>query len=65
MQYALLVSASGVAGRLLGGVSGVVAKQVGWSLFFFTTMLLVLPASALLLRLRSTIQEADSDRNGP
>ena len=60
MQYALLVSASGALGRVLGGVSGVLASHVGWPLFFVATMLVVLPAAALLLRLRSEIQQADA-----
>ena len=60
MQYALLVSASGALGRVLGGVSGVLASHLGWPLFFLATMLVVLPAAALLLRLRSEIQQADT-----
>lgn len=60
MQYALLVSASGALGRVLGGVSGVLASHLGWPLFFLATMLVVLPAAALLMRLRSEIQQADT-----
>ena len=60
MQYALLVSASGALGRVLGGVSGVLASHLGWPLFFLATMLVVLPAAALLMRLRSEIQQADA-----
>ncbi len=64
MQYALLVSASGVAGRLLGGSSGVIAKHVGWSHFFVATMLLSIPALLLLILVRRTIQHDEQNSIG-
>jgi PAT family beta-lactamase induction signal transducer AmpG len=58
-QYALLASASGLFGRLLGGVSGYLAHAVGWPLFFVCTTLLASPALALLFRYRREIIAAD------
>ncbi|MSP59754.1 MAG: MFS transporter [Myxococcales bacterium] len=51
-QFALLTSASGALGRLLGAPSGFVARAVGWPLFFLLTVAVALPALALLLHLR-------------
>ncbi|MBZ0117282.1 MAG: hypothetical protein K8H88_09820, partial [Sandaracinaceae bacterium] len=48
MQYALLSSLSNIAGRLLAGSSGVLAEAMGWPAFFGLTVLLALPALALL-----------------
>jgi len=48
-QFALLTSASGIAGRLLGGASGYLAEQVGWPSFFLITIVLGAPALLLLV----------------
>src|SRR5262249_5593657 len=47
-QYAVLTSLVGVAGRLVGGASGVLADELGWPLFFVATFAAGLPALALL-----------------
>lgn len=47
-QYALLSSASTVAGRLLGMGSGWVAETAGWPAFFGLTIAAALPALVLL-----------------
>lgn len=47
-QYAVLTSLVGVAGRLVGGASGVLADGLGWPLFFVATFAAGLPALALL-----------------
>jgi PAT family beta-lactamase induction signal transducer AmpG len=54
-QFALLAAASGLAGRLLGGVSGVLAATLGWPLFFASCGAFVLPAIALIVRQRATV----------
>jgi PAT family beta-lactamase induction signal transducer AmpG len=48
-QYALLVSASSLGGRLAGAGSGFVARALGWPLYFAAAALLA-PAVMLLLR---------------
>jgi PAT family beta-lactamase induction signal transducer AmpG len=60
LQYALLASASGVAGRMVGAGSGYLAAAVGWPLFFVATMTIASPAIILLLRLRPTVDAADA-----
>ena len=47
-QTALLTSASGVLGRLLGGVSGFFVERWGWEYFLLLTVFLGAPALALL-----------------
>ena len=61
MQYALLVSASGVAGRLLGGSSGVIAKSIGWPQFFVVTMMLAFPAFVLLILVRREVERGEQN----
>jgi PAT family beta-lactamase induction signal transducer AmpG len=46
-QFALLTSAAGLGGRLLGGVAGLVAEAVGWPSFFLLTTALGAPALVL------------------
>ena len=61
MQYALLVSVSGLAGRVLGGSSGVIANHLGWPLFFLLTALLSVPAVVLWHYLQASIRHGDED----
>jgi PAT family beta-lactamase induction signal transducer AmpG len=49
-QAALLSSASGVLGRLLGGVSGFFVARWGWEAFLLATVALGAPALGLLWR---------------
>ena len=49
-QAALLSSASGVLGRVLGGVSGFFVARWGWEAFLLATVALGAPALALLWR---------------
>ena len=64
MQYALLVSVSGLAGRVLGGSSGVIANHLGWPLFFLLTALLSVPAVVLWHYLQASIRHGDEDADG-
>jgi PAT family beta-lactamase induction signal transducer AmpG len=59
MQYALLASASGLAGRAIGAASGYLVEGVGWPLFFVVTMTLAAPGLLLLVRLRREVIAAD------
>ena len=51
-QYALLSALAALAFHTLGGFSGFLAEALGYRLFFTTTILLCLPALALLLQIR-------------
>lgn len=51
-QTALLTSASGILGRLIGGGAGIVVERAGWAAFFVGTAALGLPALWLLRRLQ-------------
>ncbi|MBI3061622.1 MAG: hypothetical protein HYY83_06560, partial [Deltaproteobacteria bacterium] len=48
IQYAFLSSVFSLAGRLVGGVSGLGAERLGYGNYFAFTFLLSLPAYALL-----------------
>jgi PAT family beta-lactamase induction signal transducer AmpG len=48
-QYALLSSLASVPLRTLGGMSGVLAEQLGWASFFLLTTAAALPALGLML----------------
>jgi MFS transporter, PAT family, beta-lactamase induction signal transducer AmpG len=56
-QYALFSSLGTVAGRLLGGASGWLAEAVGWPAFFSISLVLALPAIAILAFVQ--IEEAE------
>ncbi len=53
-QYALLTSASVVAGRLFSASSGYLAEAWGWPKFFASTMVMAIPGMALLFFLPRT-----------
>jgi PAT family beta-lactamase induction signal transducer AmpG len=55
-QFALLVAASSLGGRILGAGSGFVARALGWPLFFTATALLALPVLLLLAALPSEVR---------
>ena len=57
-QFALLMSASSVAGRLVGGGAGWFADRFGWSTFFFSSMLFCVPALLLVGARRQAIEHA-------
>lgn len=48
-HYALLSSLSSVATHTVGGLSGFVAKALGWKLFYTFAMLASLPAMLVML----------------
>jgi PAT family beta-lactamase induction signal transducer AmpG len=58
-QYALLSSIMTLPGQFLGGFTGVLAEQVGWSWFFVCSALIGVPAILLALFLR---RHANPDR---
>ncbi len=58
-QFALLSSASGIAGRLIGSSAGFIASRFGWSSFFFGTMFVCVPALLLLWSQRRAVEAAD------
>ena len=47
-QFALLVAASGLGGRLAGAASGFAARALGWPMYFTATALCALPVLLLL-----------------
>jgi PAT family beta-lactamase induction signal transducer AmpG len=60
-QFALLTAAAGLAGHLVGGLSGVFAEALGWAGFFAASVVAVVPAVALLfLLLRPTVVAQDT-----
>ncbi len=65
VQFALLTGASSLAGRMLGGFSGVLAQSMGWPAFFTLTILAVIPALALLYLLRDVVDRAEHARSTP
>ena len=50
-QYALLSSLAAIALRTVGGLSGFLAAETGWTLFYALAMFAALPAMGLMLRL--------------
>ena len=50
-QYALLSSLAAVGLRTIGGVSGILARVLGWEWFYAATILAALPAMLLMLNL--------------
>jgi PAT family beta-lactamase induction signal transducer AmpG len=50
-QYALLSSAAGLGGRVIGGASGYLAEHIGFATFFVLTSLLSVPALLILISL--------------
>jgi PAT family beta-lactamase induction signal transducer AmpG len=50
-QYALLSSLAAVGLRTIGGLSGVLAAQLGWTAFYGLTILAALPAMLLMVGL--------------
>ncbi len=61
-QFALLTSAAGLTGHIVGSSSGAIATWLGWPAFFAFTMVLGLPALVLLWRMRATVSSADVTR---
>lgn len=60
-QYALLSSAAGAFGRLLGGASGYIAAEWGFPDFFLLTVLCGAPALMILLRLKQLGLESTTE----
>jgi PAT family beta-lactamase induction signal transducer AmpG len=54
-QFALLMAASSIAGRFVGGGAGWFAERFGWPMFFFGSMLFCVPAIALVAGRRRAI----------
>jgi PAT family beta-lactamase induction signal transducer AmpG len=57
-QFALLMSASSIAGRFVGGGAGWFAERFGWPAFFFGSMFFCLPALFLVAARRRPIDDA-------
>ncbi|HEX6838103.1 MAG TPA: MFS transporter [Polyangia bacterium] len=57
-QFALLMSASSIAGRFVGGGAGWVAERFGWPAFFFGSTLFCVPALILVGMRRRAIEGA-------
>lgn len=57
-QFALLMSASSIAGRFVGGGAGWFAEKFGWPAFFFGSMLFCVPALILVAVRRRAIERA-------
>ncbi len=56
-QYALLTSASTILGRLLGAGAGWIVDDIGWAGFFAVTIVVAIPALALILWYRRLVPE--------
>lgn len=65
-QYALLTALASTGRTFLSSGSGFVVKPIGWPLFFIATILVALPALALLawLQRRGHFSPLDTERNG-
>lgn len=50
-QFALLTSLAAVPSRTVGGLSGFIAQQTGWVMFYFLTALATVPAMIVMLYL--------------
>jgi PAT family beta-lactamase induction signal transducer AmpG len=57
-QFALLMSASSIAGRFVGGGAGWFAEHFGWPAFFFGSTFFCLPALLLVATRRHAIDRA-------
>jgi PAT family beta-lactamase induction signal transducer AmpG len=57
-QFALLMAASSIAGRLVGGGAGWFAERFGWPSFFFSSIIFCLPALLLVGARRKAIDRA-------
>lgn len=57
-QFALLMAASSVAGRFVGGGAGWFADRFGWPAFFFSSILFCVPALILVAARRRAIERA-------
>lgn len=65
-QYALLTSLTGFARTVLASVGGVLAENLGWTLFFLVTVAAVVPAFLLLLAmLRGLKRDAAAQMSTP
>lgn len=62
-QYALFSSLMTLPGRLLSGGSGWLVERVGWPLFFVVTILVAVPALAIVARV--AIPEPRDELDGP
>jgi PAT family beta-lactamase induction signal transducer AmpG len=57
-QFALLMAASSILGRFVGGGAGWFAERFGWPAFFFGSMLFCVPALILVGARRRAIERA-------
>jgi PAT family beta-lactamase induction signal transducer AmpG len=59
VQYAFLSSVFSLAGRLVGGISGIGAERLGYGNYFALTFLISLPAFAMLPWIKNWIHEPE------
>ena len=59
-QYALLSALAAVGRVYVGPLAGWMAEAMGWSWFFFASTIIALPGIALLLWLRTRIEQLDA-----
>jgi len=61
-QYALLSALAAIGSVYAGPMSGILAKQFGWAVFFFLTFLAALPGLVLLWRMKETVRGLEHGR---
>jgi PAT family beta-lactamase induction signal transducer AmpG len=59
-QYALLSSLSGVPGAIFGATTGILAEQLGWTMYFIACALFTIPGLLLLLFMKKLIVQNPS-----
>jgi PAT family beta-lactamase induction signal transducer AmpG len=59
VQYAFLSSVFSLAGRLVGGISGIGAERLGYGNYFALTFLISLPAFVMLPWIKNWIHEPE------
>jgi PAT family beta-lactamase induction signal transducer AmpG len=62
-QFALLSAFASIGRVWVGPLAGVLAQSIGWPSFFLVSIVVALPALALLAVLRRPIDLLDGDAN--
>ena len=62
-QFALLSAFASIGRVWVGPLAGVLAQSIGWPAFFLASIVVALPALALLAVLRRPIDLLDGDAN--
>ncbi|HET9645534.1 MAG TPA: MFS transporter [Burkholderiaceae bacterium] len=64
-QYALLSAFASVGRVWVGPLAGVLAESIGWPTFFVLSTIAAVPALAMLIAMRGSVQALEVDPNAP